>query len=246
MKIELHTDDQIRAELHKTMDAEPRLKSCSTCMHYKALSGYCEKINKTFPAYMYGCKHHMTNEEKLIAEARENLINQAKELQKIEYLLAMSLETSGSASMFIEDMERRMQKVYKKEKVEAKRKRGGEHKSNLKKDVDMAEEMKKAWKTIYDHLEKIESQYRMYIQPHLDRIFKRNGVYNDVAYDQFNCDAGMFCKHNIYLSRAIHRNPENGEKIYEFMKSLENHNVDEEDIRFCLDESDIEHYDMKL
>ena len=70
MKIEIPTDDQIRAELRKTMDAEPRLKSCSTCMHYKALSGYCEKINKTFPAYMYGCKHHMPYEEKLIAEAR--------------------------------------------------------------------------------------------------------------------------------------------------------------------------------
>lgn len=246
MKIDLPSDEQIREELHKTIDAEPRLKNCASCMYYKALTGHCEKINKSFPAYMYGCKHYMTHEEKLIAEARENLILQAKELQKIEYLLAMSLEVSGSASLFIEDMERRMQKVYKKEKAEAKKGKGGDHKSKLKKDVDMAEQMRKAWATIYDHLGKIESQYRMYIQPHLDRIFQKNGVYNDTAYDQFNCDAGMFCKHNIYLSRAIHKNPENGQKIYEFMQSLENNNVNNEDIRFCLDEKDIEHYDVKI
>ena len=246
MKIDLPSEEQIREELHKTIEAEPRLKNCASCMYYKALTGHCEKINKSFPAYMYGCKHYMTHEERLIAEAKENLIQQAQELQKIEYLLAMSLEVSGSASLFIEDMERRMQKVYKKERAEAKRKKGGDHKSKLKKDTDMAEQMRKAWASIYDHLDKIESQYRMYIQPHLDRIFKKNGIYNDTAYDQFNCDAGMFCKHNIYLSRAIHRNPENGEKIYEFMKSLENNNVDNEDIRFCLDESDIEHYDIKL
>lgn len=246
MKIDLPSDEQIREELHKTIEAEPRLKNCASCMYYKALTGHCEKINKSFPSYMYGCKHYMTHEEKLIAEARENLIQQAKELQKIEYLLAMSLEVSGSASLFIEDMERRMQKVYKKEKAGVKKGKGGEHKSKLKKDVDMAEQMRNAWATIYTHLEKIESQYRMYIQPHLDQIFKKNGIYNDAAYDQFNCDAGMFCKHNIYLSRAIHRNPENGDKIYEFMKSLENRNAENEDIRFCLDEKDIEHYDIKL
>ena len=246
MRVEIPTDEQIREELYKTMEAEPRLKNCATCMHYKPVTGYCEKIDKSFPAYMYGCKHHMTNEEKLIAEAKENLIQQANELQKIEYLLALSLEVSGSASLFIEDMERRMQKVYKREKAGAKKGKGGKHKSNLKKDVDMAEPMRTAWANIYGYLEKIESQYRMYIQPHLDRIFKKNGVYNDTAYDQFNCDAGMFCKHNIYLSRAIHRNPENGEKIYQFIKNLENNNVEHEDIRFCLDEKDIEHYDMKL
>lgn len=246
MKIEIPTDEQIREELKKTIDAEPRLKNCASCMYYKALTGHCEKINKSFLAYMYGCKFHMTNEEKLIAEARENLISQAKELQKIEFLLAMSLEVSGSASLFIEDMERRMKKVYSREKADAKKKKGGEHKSSLKKDLDMADQMKGAWANIYGHLEKIESQYRMYIQPHLDKIFRKNGVYNDVAYDQFNCDAGMFCKHDIYLARAIHRNPENGEKIYQFIKSLENNNVESEDIRFCLDESDIEHYEMKL
>lgn len=195
---------------------------------------------------MYGCKHFMTHEEKLIAEAMENLRAQAKEADKIEFLLAMALETSGSASLFIEDMERRMQKIYAKEKAQAKSNRGGENKGKLKKDLDMAYAMKGAWKRIYEYLEKIESQYRMYIQPYLDQIFYKNGIYNDEAYDQFNCDAAMFCKHNIYLARAIHKNPENGEKIYEFMKNLENKNADAEDIRFCLEEEDINHYEFNI
>lgn len=234
--MKIPSEDEIRAELHKAMDADPKLKCCASCVHYSRVTSHCEKIDKTFPAIMYGCKHHITAEERLIKEARENLLKQARDCEKIEFLLAIALTSAAMTTMFVEDFERRIKDVIKTEK-ERKDVR------MLRKDLELADQMKRAMKNIGDYLKKIDSQYRMYIQSHLDRIFQKEGIpYNVEGYDNFLSDAGEFCTFILEMARVAHHNEGNMNKVYDFMAKLTNKKTRSEDVNFCLDPEDIRHY----
>lgn len=240
MRHNIPTDEEIREQLHSTLASEPKLKCCANCVHYNVVATYCSKIDKSFPRYMYGCRHYITAEEALIAKARESLMEQARECEKIEFLLAISLTATGMTQAFIEDFERRVKAVFKKEKE------GGRDGKLLRKDLDLAEQMGRAYKAIEGHLNKIEAQYRHYIQTHLDKIFKKEGIpYNHEGYDQFQADSDEFAAFILEMARVAHHNRENMDKVYEFMRTLQNHNTSDEDNRFCLEDKDIEHYRLK-
>ena len=232
------TDEQIRTELHQALNNDPKLKCCANCIHYSIVTGYCSKIDKSFPKYMYGCKHYTTAEEMLIAKARQELTAQARECEKIEFLLAMALTSANMTTLFIEDFERRVKVVHQREKERTA-------KGHLRKDLDLADQMKGAFKRIYDFLAKIEQQYRFYIQSHLDKIFKKEGVYNVEGHDQFHSDAGEFATLLLEFVRIAHHNKDNADEIYERMHQMKNCNVSEEDNTFCLDDKDIAHYRLK-
>jgi hypothetical protein len=236
--MKIPSEDEIRAELHKAMDADPKLKCCASCVHYARVTGYCEKINKTFPAIMYGCKHHITAEERLIKEARENLLKQARDCEKIEFLLAIALTSAGMTTMFVEDFERRIKNVVKTEK-ERKDVR------MLRKDLELADQMRRAMKNIGDYLKKIDSQYRMYIQSQLDKIFQKEGVYNVEGYEQFHADCGEVATFILEMARVGHHNRENMDKVYRYMRQLANENANDKVVTFCLDDKDIGHYRLK-
>jgi hypothetical protein len=244
--MKIPSEDEIRAELHKAMDADPKLKCCASCVHYARVTGYCEKINKTFPAIMYGCKHHITAEERLIKEARENLMKQARDCEKIEFLLAIALTSAAMTTMFVEDFERRIKDVVKTEKERkdvVKTEKERKDVRMLRKDLELADQMKRAMKNIGDYLKKIDSQYRLYIQSQLDKIFKKEGVpYNAEGYDNFLSDAGEFCTFILEMARVAHHNEGNMNKVYEFMAKLTNKKTRSEDVNFCLDPEDIKHY----
>lgn len=237
--MKLPSDADIRNELHKAMESDPRLKCCVSCEHYSRVTGHCDKIDKTFPSYMYGCKHHITAEERLIKEARESLMKQAKDCEKIEFLLAIALTSAAMTTMFIEDFDRRIREVVKMEKDRKDVKM-------LRKDLDLAEQMRRAMKNIGDYLNKIDAQYRFYIQTHLDRIFQKEGIPYDVrGYDNYLSDAGEFCTFILEMARVAHHNPENMDKVYEFMTKLQNEKTKGEDVYFCLDPEDIRHYKFR-
>lgn len=79
----------------------------------------------------------------------------------------------------------------------------------------------------------------------LDKIFKKEGVYNVEAHDQFHSDAGEFATYLLEMARVAHHNQSNADKVYEFMHTLRNLNVKDEDNTFCLDDEDIKHYRLK-
>jgi hypothetical protein len=233
------TDEQIREELHATINSDPKLKCCANCMHYNLVAQYCSKIEKSFPRYFYGCKHYITHEEMLIAKARENLIEQAKECEKVEFLLAMSFTLAGTTSLVIEDLERRVKSVYQREKENKAAKA-------LRSDLLMAAQMDRAFKVIDDHLVKIETQYRLYIQSQLDKIFKKEGLpYNAEGYEQFQADCGEVATFILEMARVGHHNRENMDKVYRYMRQLVNENANEKVVTFCLDDKDIGHYRLK-
>ena len=232
------TDEQIREELHSTINSDPKLKCCANCCHYNLVAQYCSKMEKSFPRYFYGCRHYITNEEMLIAKARENLIEQARECEKVEFILAMSLTVAGTTSLIVEDLERRVNSVYQREK-ESKAAKA------LRSDLQMAAQMDRAFKVIADCLKKIDSQYRMYIQSQLDKIFQKEGVYNVEGHEQFHADCGEVATFILEMARVGHHNRENMDKVYRYMRQLANENANDKVVTFCLDDKDIGHYRLK-
>lgn len=232
------TDEQIREELHSTINSDPKLKCCANCCHYSLVAQYCSKIQKSFPRYFYGCRHYITNEDMLIAKARENLIEQARECEKVEFILAMSLTVAGTTSLIVEDLERRVKSVYQREKENKAAKA-------LRSDLQMAAQMDRAFKVIADCLKKIDSQYRMYIQSQLDKIFQKEGVYNVEGHEQFHADCGEVATFILEMARVGHHNRENMDKVYRYMRQLANENANDKVVTFCLDDKDIGHYRLK-
>lgn len=232
------TDEQIREELHSTINSDPKLKCCANCCHYNLVAQYCSKMEKSFPRYFYGCRHYITNEDMLIAKARENLIEQARECEKVEFILAMSLTVAGTTSLIVEDLERRVNSVYQREKENKAAKA-------LRSDLQMAAQMDRAFKVIADCLKKIDSQYRMYIQSQLDKIFQKEGVYNVEGHEQFHADCGEVATFILEMARVGHHNRENMDKVYRYMRQLANENANDKVVTFCLDDKDIAHYRLK-
>lgn len=237
-KNKMPTDEQIIKEIKETIQSNPKFRQCATCVHFNNVTSECEKTGmKVFP-YIPACNLYDTAEEMLLRKTKQDLAEQARECEKIEFLLAMALTSANMTSLFIEDFERRVKAVYKREKEKGS-------KSNLRKDLDLAEQMDKAFVKIEDHLTKIEQQYRFYIQSHVDKIFKKNGVYNVDAHDQFHVDAGEFAMFLLEMARVSHHNEDNAHEIYAMMKKMRNLNPTEEDNTFCLDDNDIRHYKLK-
>lgn len=242
MRNDMLTYKAIGEELDKAIEGNPKLKQCINCVRFNRATSQCEKTKMTMMPYVPGCagKWFITAREYLIEKALAELKSQARECEKIEFLLAMSLTAANMTTLFIEDLERRVKVVRNREEEKTDSNRG-----KLKKDLDMADQMRRAFKNISDYLTKIEAQYRFYIQPHLDKIFMKEGVYNVEGHDQFHADAGEFATFLLELARVAHHNRDNADEIYNRMRQMKNYNPGEDDNTFCLDDKDIEHYRLK-
>ena len=264
MKPTLPSDEQLLKEIRETLQANPRFKQCINCSFFNGITHECSKTNRRMLPYVPGCNFYVANEEMLLKETVKNLNEQARECEKIEFLLAMALTSANMTTLFIEDFERRVKGAYKREKVKAQARK---EKALLKKDLDLAEQMEGAFKNIKVCLEKmkdgyaeilgqyvsliegdlskVESVYRHYIQSQVDKIFKKNGEYNAEASDCFHADAGEFATLLLEFARVAHHNKENVDKVYEVMKGMTNADSEGLPITFCLDEKDIAHYRLK-
>lgn len=264
MKPTLPSEEQLLKEIRETLQANPQFRKCINCAHFNGVTHECEKMHRRMLPYVPGCNLYVTNEEMLLKETVKSLNEQARECEKIEFVLAMALTSANMTTLFIEDFERRVKGAYKKEKAKAQARK---EKALLKKDLDLAEQMKGGFKNIKVSLEKVkdsyaeilgqyvsliekdlakmESVYRHYIQSHVDKIFKKGDSYNTEASDNFHSDAGEFATLLLEFARASHHNKENMDAIFGMLHSMQNTNSEGLPITFCLDEKDIAHYRLK-
>lgn len=258
------TEEQLRQEIRETINANPQFKMCINCLHFDKFSHMCAKHKRMMLPNVPGCKFHEAHEEMLIRESVREIHNQSRECEKIEFLLAMSLTSANMTTLFIEDFERRVKGAYKREKAKKDRQR---ETALLKKDLDLADRMDGALdkiskfaesikesyyqflkgfvEDIESNLEKIDAQYRHYIQSHVDKIFKKNGHYNSDASDSFQADAGEFAMILLEFARIAHHNEANVDKVYKFMQEITNENAEGKPNSFCLDAKDVAHYKLK-
>ena len=263
MAAKIPTDEQLLNEIRQTICENPKFKQCINCANFGKVTSDCYILNqKVYPYTLYCAgKHYVTAEEHLLGMAKRELMQQARECEKIEFLLAMAITSANMTTLFIEDFENRVKAAYKREK-------GKDTGRLIKKNLDLAEQMdgaldkigkhlKTMWRKyesalaqylsgIKDALAKTEQQYRIYIQSHVDKLFTKEGKYNGEAYDQFQADAGEFAMFLLELARVARRNKDNADKVYEYMYTLSNTNTASgEESTFCLDEKDVRRYRMK-
>ena len=239
------TDEQIRKEIRDTIAANPGLRQCINCIHYDRVCSECDINHMKMYPYVAGCggRHYETAEELLLRKAKEELTAQALECDKIENLLALAVTTSHSATCFLADLEKRIKGLRKKES-------DPQHKHNLKKDLDLVESMQNGMSLIngqltkmsdamQGNLDKIDSYYRWYIEPHILHMFSENGKLDYTKSDGHLNNSMEFCRLLVMFVKKCICNKENSDKVFALLDSLTN------DTPYALTDKDAEHYRLR-
>ena len=239
------TDQELIKEIRSISTTAPHLMMCANCMHYDMASGECDVNHLRFSPYVRGCggKFFLTNEELLLFKVKNELTAQALDLEKIENLLALVITTACSASCFAEDLARRIKTLRKMPSHQDK-------KQQLRKDLDTVEDIlgalaridKIAKKMQDDHttgIEKIDQQYRLYIERHINRCFTTNGKFDVQKSDGNLNNAMIICNVIGKFIKGCLGNPKNYKKFFTFLDSLEN------DTPYGLSSDDFKHYELK-
>jgi hypothetical protein len=204
------TREELRAQVREMMKINPHYRQCINCLNYDSATSIClPKGVKVYPR-VPGCNQHELAEERIITDATQTLYVSPANAEdiKIENMLSLGLTTVNAGTLFLEDAETRIRKIYKACKDKDERR-------GLRKDLDIFEQLnpaarkmaesiraiEDAWdahmeafmQEAEDHLADVEVQYRQYFQGHLDKIFKKDGKYDGDKDALFMSSAGTFC-----------------------------------------------------
>ena len=241
----LPTEEQIEKQIETMLAEHPEYKECGNCARCNLFLNKCGvngmKVYAHLPAQQ--CKHYVTNKELLIRETMNRLREQALQCEKIENLLALSVTIANSTTCFLADLEKRM-KAFRNEATEQETKR------ELKKDLDMTEQMKGGMKmiekelhdmskTMQKHLNKVDNYYQWYIEPHLTRMFTTDGILNESKTDGHLNNSMEFCRLIIDFVIGCIGNKENCDKVFGMLRELKN------DQPYGLTHEDADHYKLK-
>jgi hypothetical protein len=218
MKEDRYTDEQIRAEVNKTLE-NPQLRRCSHCFYGEDCTR-CKKLNIPISKYQYAgfCKHFITNEEKLVEEAKEAMALTAKNERKLNHILTMMLNGVEAAMLFMEDFEQRIEAEYKRAEA-----RGTGDPKVRKSDRQWIANLTRAYKAIKKDLEGARRQYTHYFEPMLNKVFfdKESKVYDAQSYDDHMSDANELARVMMKYFDKAYLSFDNADAIEKYIDSLE-------------------------
>lgn len=213
-----YTDEQIREEVNKTL-ANPQLRQCSHCAHGQDYTT-CDVLHIPISRYQYcgHCRHYLTNEEKLIQEAKEAVARLEREEKKVNHVLTMMLNMIESGMLFMEDFESRVEKEYKRAEM-----RGTGDAKVRKADKAWISTISRSFKAIKKDLESIRRQYTHFFEPLLNKVFldKETGEYDAQQYDDHQQDAHELARVMMKYFDKSYLSYENADKIESFIDSIE-------------------------
>lgn len=219
-------------EILKVLSDRDVARMCGNCATWDRCSSRCPKYNKITQSFMF-CPSHEFEWEAAVREEKEFLSAEQKERNKIEAVLAMALTTATLSSVFIEDFIKRTRRFYENEKEK-------QIKLWLRKDMNLGEEIQKAMEKIEQHLEKIDQQYRFYVQANLDRMFtkdKKLDIYKTDGHLANSMDLGRLL---INFTRKCIGNDQNYNLVFAFLDALEN------ETPYPLTDQDAARYKLKM
>lgn len=241
----LPTDEKIKEEIVGMMKKHPEYKECANCVHFNQMLNTCMVSGrKTFPHLpAQQCVHYATAMELLLKETKAKLKEQQTEAEKIENLLAIAVTTANSTTCFLADLEKRM-KAFRKQETDKDIQR------ELKKDLDMVDQMKVAMRQIdaelsemskdmQKRLDKVENIYQWYIQPHLTRMFTDEGELNEYKTDGHLNNSMEFCRLIMDFVIGCIGNKENCDKVFRLLRELKNTQP------YGLTHKDADHYKLR-
>lgn len=218
MKEERYTDEQIRAEVNKTLE-NPQLRRCSHCFYGEDCTR-CKKLNIPISKYQYAgfCKHFITNEEKLVEEAKEAMALTAKNERKLNHILTMMLNGVEAAMLFMEDFEQRIEAEYKRAEA-----RGTGDPKVRKSDRQWIANLTRAYKAIKKDLEGARRQYTHFFEPMLNKVFFDNEskVYDAQSYDDHMSDANELARVMMKYFDKAYLSFDNADAIEKYIDSLD-------------------------
>ena len=241
----LPTEEQVEKQIVAMMALHPEYKECGNCARCNLFLNKCEKkkikVYAHLPAQL--CPDYITNMELLIRETLKRLREQQLECDKIENLLALSVTVANSATCFLADLEKRM-KAFRKNADSQELKR------EMKKDLDMVNEIDNAMslmqkelnamsKEMQKHLDKVDNYYHWYVEPHLTRMFSTDGVLNESKTDGHLNNSMEFCRLIVDFVIGCIGNSENCNKVFKMLRELKN------DQPYALTHEDADHYRLK-
>lgn len=228
---EVPSIEELKKGVETMMSQMKVARMCENCGRWNPQKSVCTRTGSGTLKFMF-CPAHEFETETLARRAQEELKEQLEDSKKIESLLALSVTTACSTSCFVEDMERRMKKFYKAEKDKRV-------KSLLKKDLDMAEQMDKAFKQIQYHLKEIDKQYQFYVQPWQDKLFSENGELKVDRSDAHLNNSFEICKLVGKFVKGCIGHKENYDKVFELLDTLVN------PAQYPLTDKDFDHYKLQ-
>ena len=230
----IYTDDKVKEQVLKTL-SNPQLRQCSHCIHGASLTR-CEKLNIPITRFQYcgNCKFFMTNEEKLMQEAREAVARLEREESKMNHVLTMTLNAIEAAMLYLEDFEARVEKEYKRAEARCT----GDPRVR-KNDRAWIALLSRAFKQMKKDSESMRRQYTHFVEPQLNKVFmdKETGVYDVQSYDDHQQDAHELARIMMKYFDKSYLNFENAQSIESHIDSLEGVGV--------MAEEDYKRYNLK-
>ena len=223
---EKYTDEQIREEVNKVL-SNPQLRQCSHCIHGASLTR-CEKLNIPITRFQYcgHCVHFMTDEEKVMQEAREAVARLEREEKKMNHVLTMIINAIEAAMLYLEDFEARVEKEYKRAEA-----RGTGDPRVRKNDRAWIAILSRALKQIKKQAEAIRRQYTHFVEPQLNKVFmdKETGTYDVQSYDDHLSDANELARVMMKYFDKSYTSLANAQSIENYIDSMEGAGVMAED-----------------
>lgn len=231
------TDEEIREEVLKTT-ANPQLRRCSQCAHYNEEATRCEQLNIHTPRYQYcgHCKFFITNEEKMIEEAKIALAKKDREYKKDDRILTMSFISVEMSMVYLEHFKARIEAEYNAamKRVEAKYKSISERKTED--DEAYIKEKKKEFKRVKAYIESLHTalknmdkglkearrQFTHFVEPKLNKAFydEDHSAFKDDEYDNHGEDVFEMAEVNLEYFDATYYNDANSKSIKNHIRSL--------------------------
>ena len=231
MSNQLPSQDALKLFALKEMETRKVARACANCVRWDKAEKRCSKTGKLIDPFMV-CLSHEFKTEHIANAALNDLKRQQTESDKFENLLALAITTANTTTCFLADLESRIKRIYKNEVCKENRKL-------LRKDLDMTESMKKAFKDIEDFMEKIDQRYRFYVQPYLMKWFSSEGKFNEHQSDGHLNNSMEFGRLLMLFTMKCIGNKENCDAVFNLLGSMQN------DFNYALTEKDAEHYKLK-
>ena len=187
----------------------------------------CAKLRIPISRFQYcgHCQHYMTDEEKMLQEAREAVERLEKEERKVNHVLTMMLNCVETAMLYMEDFDSRIEKEYKRAEM-----RGTGDAKVRKADRAWISSVSRSFKNIKKDLESVRRQYTHFFEPLLNKVFmnKETGVYDVKQYDDHQQDAHELARIMMKYFDKSYLSYENADKIESFIDNIEGCGVMEE------------------
>ena len=201
----------------------PRM--CCNCAKWEKAKEYCTCRKKMTKSITF-CPDHEFEVEHLINAANEIVDKHILQCEKAENVMAMTIILSSTLSSIVLDLERRLKALKENE-------RDAKIVKLLRKDISVADEMKRAFDVISKKLKEIDSQFRFYIQPNIDNYAYIGGQFDGQRYDTMFYNSLDFEELLFMFVKKCINNEANYNRVFGLLDELQN------DSHYALEEKDI-------